>query len=197
MQQELFISLEFTPNPNTLKYAINRKLIEKGAVHFTSREQAEVRSPLAHRLFAIEGIAAVMIGVDFVTVTKSESGDWENVHQKTSELLKTHLNSGEAIIAESSTSGESGSASAAFGANHSQVESDLEQKIVEILDREIRPAVAMDGGDITFDHYADGIVYLQLKGSCQGCPSSTATLKIGIETRLKEQIPEVQEVVAV
>jgi Fe-S cluster biogenesis protein NfuA len=183
----VYVSLEFTPNPNTLKYSVNRELLPKGAANFTKKADAEARSPLAAKLFNIPGISGVMIGRDFVTVTKTEEGDWDVVHKGASSTIEQHLTSGEAIVI--------GDASAPSA--HSGATGEIENKIREILDNEIRPAVAMDGGDITFEKFENGVVYLYLQGSCAGCPSSTATLKMGIETRLREAIPEVQEVVSI
>lgn len=182
----IYISLEFTPNPNTLKYSVNRQLLDRGAINFTSREDAEKRSPLATRLFAIPGICGVMIGKDFITVTKTEEGDWDVVHKGTSTELQEHLGQGLPVVDPS-----------AFQNEHKGGQSEIEDRIRKILDEEIRPAVAMDGGDITFEKYEDGVVYLYLQGSCSGCPSSTATLKDGIERRLQESIPEIREVVSV
>lgn len=185
----VYISLEFTPNPNTLKYSVNRQLLEKGAVNFLKKEDAAMRSPLAAKLLDIPGISGVMIGKDFVTVTKTEEGDWDFVHKSCSQTIQDHLTRQEPVLNESVQGG------ALDG--HKGGDTAIENKIREILDREIRPAVAMDGGDITFEKYEDGVVYLYLQGACSGCPSSTATLKVGIETRLKEAIPEVREVVSV
>lgn len=189
-ENPVYVSLEFTPNPNTLKYAVNRELLARGAVGFTRKEDAEARSPLAARLFAVPGISGVMIGRDFVTVTKSEEGDWDLVHKSSSEIIERHLAAGESVMIESA-------AASAANEAHKGGDTEIEHKIREILDNEIRPAVAMDGGDITFEKYENGVVYLYLQGSCAGCPSSTATLKMGIETRLREAIPEVVEVVSV
>ncbi len=183
----VYVSLEFTPNPNTLKYAVNRQLLDRGAVNLTHLEEARNRSPLAEKLFQVAGISGVMIGKDFVTITKAEDGDWDLVHRSASEIIHSHLTRNEAVLI-----GADGSAAGHKGGN-----TDIENKIREILDNEIRPAVAMDGGDITFEKYEDGVVYLYLQGSCSGCPSSTATLKMGIETRLRQAIPEIQEVVSV
>ena len=187
--QPVYVSLEFTPNPNTLKYSVNRVLLEKGAVNVPRKEEAAAKSPLAEKLFGVGGISGVMIGRDFVTVTKSESGDWDVVHRTASKVIQEHLDQN--LPAVSPAAGE-----ATVSALSSEI-SDIERKIRLILDQEIRPAVAMDGGDITFDRFEDGVVYLQMQGSRSGCPSSTATLKMGIETRLKEACPEVREVVSV
>lgn len=188
---DVYVSLEFTPNPNTLKYSVNRELLNKGAVNFIKKDDAEKRSPLAAKLFGVPGISGVMIGKNFVTVTKDEAGDWDVVHKSSSTIIEKHLSSNEEVLNESSAA-QAGGSDAHKGGN-----TEIENKIREILDNEIRPAVAMDGGDITFEKFEDGVVYLYLQGSCAGCPSSTATLKMGIETRLREAIPEVQEVVSV
>ena len=180
------VSLEFTPNPNTLKFVVNLTLLEKGAANFTSLESAQ-NSTLAQRLFKVEGVTGVMIGRNFVTVSKGDSGDWEKIHQLSFDAISEHLNSGGKAV---ETAVES-------PANHLQATGEIEVQIRKVLDEEIRPAVAMDGGDITFDKYEDGVVYLFLQGSCSGCPSSTMTLKMGIETRLKELIPSIKEVVAI
>jgi len=183
--QDLVVSLEFTPNPNTLKFVVNRELLAQGAANFADRSKADGKSTLASKLFNTPGVGGVMIGRNFVTITKTETGDWDIVHEKSRDILEQHLSAGLPIVDES-----------AMNAN-AQGGGDVEQKIREILDNEIRPAVAMDGGDITFDKYEDGVVYLFLQGSCAGCPSSTATLKMGIETRLREAIPEIREVVSI
>ncbi|MBI2712698.1 MAG: NifU family protein [Bdellovibrio sp.] len=185
-QGDVYVSLEFTPNPNTLKYSVNRELLSKGAISFLTKTDAQSRSPLAEKLFDVPGICGVMIGKNFVTVTKTEDGDWDVVHKKTSSTIHDHLTESLPVVNASVESEE-----------HKGGDSEIENKIRQILDQEIRPAVAMDGGDITFEKFEDGIVYLFLQGACSGCPSSTATLKMGIETRLREAIPEVTEVVSV
>lgn len=184
--QDVYVSLEFTPNPSTLKYSVNRTLLERSTLNLRQASEAQEKSPLAAKLFAIAGICGVMIGKDFVTVTKTEEGDWDDVHKGASQTIESHLQAGLPVVNETALE-----ASAHKGGN-----SEIESKIKDILDREVRPAVAMDGGDITFDRFEDGVVYLYMQGSCAGCPSSTMTLKAGIETRLKEAIPEVIEVVS-
>lgn len=186
MTQMLDIALEFTPNPNTLKYVVNRTLIERGAANFTAKDQTQ-KSQLAQKLFDVAGVAGVMIGKNFITVTKGEQGDWESLNNGVMDTLKGHINAGLPVLEQDFTVIEKTGVG----------DGDIENKIRDILDREIRPAVAMDGGDITFEKFESGIVYLHMQGSCSGCPSSTATLKMGIENRLKEAIPEVQEVLAI
>jgi Fe-S cluster biogenesis protein NfuA len=181
------IQLEWTPNPSTLKYVVDRKLIPSGAYNFTSPSAAENKSPLAQKLFTVKGITAVMVGGNFVTVTKGEDGEWDELNDLVMETLDTHLDANEPAMLES----------ALVAPLTKEGESAVEKRIREILDNEVRPSVAQDGGDIVLDRFEDGVVYLHMQGSCSGCPSSTMTLKQGIETRLKEQIPEVSEVVSV
>jgi len=181
------IQLEWTPNPSTLKYVVDRKLLPAGAFNFTSREMAKEKSPLATRLMDISGVVGVMLGSNFVTVTKGEDGEWDELNDSVMSTLDAHLTANEPVVHEAAlTSSEQGGGADA-----------VSNQIREILDNEIRPAVMQDGGDITLDRYEDGVVYLSMRGSCSGCPSSTMTLKMGIESRLRELIPQVVEVVAV
>ena len=180
------IQLEWTPNPSSLKYVVDRRLIPSGAVNFTSLEATRGKSPLAEKLFAIEGVAGVMIGNSFVTVTKGEAGEWDALNEAVTQTLEEHLSSNQpAVIAE------------AVATRPVEGESEVERQIREILDAEIRPAVMNDGGDIMLDRFENGVVYLHMRGSCSGCPSSLMTLKMGIEQRLRETIPQVSEVVPV
>lgn len=187
-QNPVYVSLEFTPNPNTLKYSVNREILKKGALNLPSKESAKGKSPLADQLFEIPGIDGVMIGKDFVTLTKSETGDWDVVHKGASTLIETFFQDPNNQAVTDLTLSET---------EESKDLTEIEKKICDILDQEIRPAVAMDGGDITFEKYENGIVYLYLQGSCAGCPSATMTLKMGVEERLKKEIPEIKEVVQV
>lgn len=183
--RDVEIRLEFTPNPNALKYVLDdHVLLERGSANFQDATAAE-SSPLAKRLFAIPGIAACMIGKNYVSVTKSDAGDWEMVDQKTRTAITEHVLSGESALGAVSLEKKSTGG-----------ETDIEKRIIEVLDRDIRPAVAMDGGDVVFERFEDGVVYLYMQGACAGCPSSTATLKMGIETRIRDAVPEVNEVVA-
>lgn len=184
------IQLEWTPNPSTLKYVVDRRLIGSGAVNFTNREEAEKKSPLARKLMDVKGVTAVMVGLNFVTVTKGEEGEWDELNDAVMSTLDSHLGANEPVVDEAAVA--AARAAAAQGGSGS-----VEERIRDILDAEIRPAVAQDGGDITLDRFENGIVYLHMQGSCSGCPSSTATLKMGIEGRLRELIPEVTEVVSV
>jgi Fe-S cluster biogenesis protein NfuA len=182
------IQLEWTPNPNTLKYVVDRRLIPSGAINFTSPDQATGKSPLASRLMGVKGVVGVMLGTNFVTVTKGNDGEWDELNDGVMDALDRHLSSDEPVI----------SAEAIPAAPQvSSGDGTILERIQKILDEEIRPAVANDGGDITLERYEAGVVYLHMQGSCAGCPSSTMTLKMGIESRLREVIPEVQEVVSV
>ncbi len=183
------IQLEWTPNPNTLKYVVDLPLLPRGAMNFVSRDVATEKSPLATRLFDIKGVTAVMLGTNFVTVTKGDEGEWDELNDGVMLAIDTHLTGNETVVKAEVL--EALAQKVVHGG------SDMEVRIREILDAEIRPAVAQDGGDITLDRVENGTVYLHMQGSCAGCPSSTATLRMGIETRLREAIPEIVEVVAV
>lgn len=181
--RQLEIMAELTPNPNTLKFRVLKQLISKGSCNFTNKEAAK-DSLLASRLFEIENVTGVLIGIDFVTVTKEASAEWPEIARDVIESIKYFLNSGEpAVFKEAEDQLNQGS--------------EIERRIREILDAEIRPAVARDGGDIIFYGYEDGVVKLHLQGSCSTCPSSIMTLKFGIENRLKQTFPEIKEVVQV
>jgi Fe-S cluster biogenesis protein NfuA len=180
------IQLEWTPNPSTLKYVVDRTLVSSGALNFTGPEAARGSSPLAEKLFGLEGVAGVMIGSNFVTITKGDAGEWDAMNDAVTEVLEKHLSTDQPVVLgdPSPTVSKEG-------------ETAIERQIREILDEEIRPAVMNDGGDIMLDRFENGIVYLHMRGSCSGCPSSLMTLKMGIEERLKQSIPEVYEVVPV
>ena len=179
------VTLEFTPNPDTLKYVVSQQLLERGALDFTEPAAAE-GAPLAIRLFGIDGVKAVMIAKDFVTITVADQAAMMNVNAAVPAAIKEHLEAGEPVVTTALPTDEHGSDN-----------SEVAQQIKAILDQQVRPAVAQDGGDIVFERFEEGVVYLELKGSCSGCPSSTATLKMGIEQYLREAIPEVAEVRAV
>lgn len=186
MSEPVTVHLEFTPNPNSLKFVVNRTLVEKGAVNFTRPEAAQ-KSPLAAKLFTVPGVEAVMFGTQFVTITKSSQGDWDVLAEKVPTTLEEHLNAGLRVLDEDYVQ------EVAPVGTHSEIE----KRIREVLDTDIRPAVAMDGGDIIFNKFEDGIVYLEMHGACNSCMHSTATLKMGVETRLKDAVPEVKEVVQI
>jgi Fe-S cluster biogenesis protein NfuA len=181
----MFIQTETTPNPATLKFLPGREVMEAGTVDFADAASA-ARSPLATRLFQIPGVARVFLGNDFVTVTKGD-GEWQHVKPAILGAIMEHFTSGEPVLTE----GDAQVGGAAEG------DSEIVVQIKELLDVRVRPAVAQDGGDIVFHGFEDGVVYLHMQGACSGCPSSTATLKSGIENMLRHYIPEVVEVRAV
>ncbi len=180
------IAAQTTPNPNTLKFIVNQILLDNGTADFTNKAEAS-ESPLAAKLFDLENVTGVFVGTNFVTVTKSENANWEQLSEPVINTLRTTITAGGTLV----------TASSAHNTANSGAESEIETKIKQVLDQEIRPAVAMDGGDITFHSYNDGIVTLHLRGACSQCPSATMTLKMGVEARLKEVVPEVKEVVQI
>ena len=184
MSEEINITAEPTPNPNSLKFSWGAAIVDNGPFDFSNAESASV-SPLAKALFLQNGVVGVFIGADFVTVTKHPATSWELLQVLVAGALKGHLEGGGLIV-------EADAEPARVSANAE----DVEVRIRKILDEQIRPAVAMDGGDIQYVGFNAGVVLLQMKGACHGCPSSALTLKMGIETRLKEAIPEVVEVTA-
>ena len=181
-ESSMFIQTETTPNPATLKFLPGCDVMTRGTANFTGPEEA-AKSPLALRLFGIDGVTGVFLGSDFVTVTKMPTRDWEVMKPFVLSAIMDHFTSGDSVVADE--------ASAAGG----EAEDDaIAAQIKELLETRVRPAVAQDGGDIVFRGFEDGIVYLHMQGACSGCPSSTATLKHGIENMLKYYVPEVQEV---
>ena len=181
----MFIQTETTPNPATLKFLPGQTVLDAGTADFPSAEAGQA-SPLARRLFDIDGVTGVFLGHDFVTVTKVEAREWDHLKPAVLGAIMEHFQSGAPAM--------EGEAAAAHGANHDEADSAVVGQITELLDTRVRPAVAQDGGDITFHGYERGVVYLQMKGACAGCPSSTMTLKMGIENLLRHYIPEVLEV---
>lgn len=181
----MFIQTESTPNPATLKFLPGQTVLELGTADFPSAEAAE-KSPLARRIFAAGGVTGVFFGTDFVTVTKAETVDWPHIKPQILGAIMEHYQSGAAAI--------DGEASGGGHAEHTGEHGDIVRQIKELLDTRVRPAVAQDGGDITFHGFDRGIVYLHMQGACAGCPSSTLTLKMGIENLLRHYIPEVLEV---
>ena len=182
----MFIQTESTPNPATLKFLPGQTVMEVGTADFPSPEAAG-NSPLAQRIFAVEGVSGVFFGNDFVTVTKTDAVDWDHIKPAILGAVMEHFQSGQPVI-------DTGHAPASGHADHSGEDAEIVGQIKELLDSRVRPAVAQDGGDITFQGFRDGVVYLNMRGSCAGCPSSTATLKHGIENLLRHYIPEVTEV---
>ena len=183
----MFIQTEVTPNPQTLKFLPGKAVLSDGTADF--RGQAEAAgSPLAKRLFDIEGVTGVFLGSDFISVTKNDA-EWQHLKPMILGAIMEHYMSGAATVeGEGANDGVEGS--------YDPKDADVVATIKELLETRVRPAVAQDGGDITFAGFRDGIVYLHMRGACSGCPSSTATLRHGIENLLRHFCPEVEEVQA-
>ena len=181
----MFIQTETTPNPATLKFLPGQTVLDAGTADFPTAEAGQ-GSPLARRLFGVDGVTGVFLGHDFVTVTKADAKEWDHLKPAILGAIMEHFQSGAPVM--------EGETQAAHGANHDEADAAVVGQITELLDTRVRPAVAQDGGDITFHGYERGVVDLQMKGDCAGCPSSTMTLKMGIENLLRHYIPEVLEV---
>src|SRR5436190_22871618 len=186
----MFIQTEATPNPATLKFIPGRLVLDTGTMEFSSRETA-ARSPLAARLFEVPGVTGVFYGSDFITVTKAD-GEWKHLKPAILGAIMEHYMSGAPLHAD----GAAQSDADLDDQDEFFDEADAEtvDMIKDLIETRVRPAVANDGGDITFRGFKDGIVYLNMKGSCAGCPSSTATLQHGIQNLLKHFVPDVVEV---
>ena len=180
----MFIQTEATPNPLTLKFLPGQTVVAGPPRDFKSAEEAAA-SPLAKRLFALDGVTGVFMGSDFVSVTKADGASWPELKPAVLGVIMEHALSGEPVI-----EGDASAASEFFDEKDAKVVAEIK----ELLDTRVRPAVAQDGGDITFQGYKDGVVYLQMVGACSGCPSATATLKQGVENLLKHFVPQVVEV---
>ena len=183
----MFIQTEATPNPATLKFLPGRTVLEAGTLEMRDRNEA-AQSPLAERLFDINGVGGVFFGSDFITVTKSD-GEWPQLKPSILGVIMEHFMSGAPVLAEGA-----GADTSEDGEFFEAGDADTVATIKELIETRVRPAVANDGGDITFRGYKDGVVYLAMKGSCSGCPSSTATLKHGIQNLLRHFVPDVTEV---
>ncbi len=186
----MFIQTESTPNPLTLKFIPGVQVLESGTAFFTNPEDATI-SPLAMELFAIDGVTAVFLGSDFITVTKDEQSQWDILKAPLLASIMDFFVAKKPVMLSSKQEAKINSGSAG------EDDSEIVKQIRELIDSRVRPAVAQDGGDIIFHGFEDGIVKLELHGSCSGCPSSTITLKNGIENMLKHYIPEIVAVEAV
>ncbi len=183
----MYIETEITPNPDTLKFIPGREVLTTGGRHFTSPEEAAV-SPLATAVFGIEEVKAVFLGNDFLSVTRQDDADWEELKPTILMTIMDHFVSGQPVI-----TGEEEASSEDFDAADAEIVS----QIKAVLDEKVRPAVARDGGDIVFHAFRGGVVHLHMRGACAGCPSSTMTLRAGVENLLKYYVPEVVAVEAV
>lgn len=183
----MFIQTEPTPNPATLKFIPGKTVLGDGTVDFRDKSEAST-SPLAQQLFGVDGVTGVFLGSDFISVTKSAGDEWQHIKPAILGAIMEHYMSGAPAVdsgraAEEEVAGE-----------YDPKDEDTVNTIKELLDTRVRPAVANDGGDIVFHGFKDGIVFLHMRGACSGCPSSTATLRHGIENLLKHFCPDVQEV---
>lgn len=178
----MFIQTENTPNPATIKFLPGQRVLESGTLAFKRGEDLS-GSPLAARLMQITGVKGVMLGQDFISISKAEDTDWPMLKPMIMAALMEHLTTGQPIVLDQESVRAGGGD-----------DDPLVVQIKELIETRVRPAVRMDGGDIVFDRFEDGIVYLEMQGACAGCPSSTATLKSGIENMLKHFVPEVIEV---
>lgn len=184
----MFIQTEATPNPATLKFLPGQSVVTGAPREYLNASEAS-DSPLAARLFEIEGVEGVFLGSDFITVTK-KGKDWQMLKPAVLGAIMEHYMSGADVV-------DGGATASGDGEDFDEADKELVSTIKELLDTRIRPAVAQDGGDITFQGYREGVVFLQMKGACAGCPSSTATLKHGVENLLKHFVPEISEVRAI
>ena len=183
----MFIQTEPTPNPATLKFIPGKTVLGDGTLDFRDKSEATA-SPLAQRLFGVDGVTGVFLGSDFISVTKSEADEWQHIKPAILGAIMEHYMSGAPVVANGDVSGE------AVHEHYDPADADTVNTIKELLDTRVRPAVANDGGDIVFHGFKDGVVFLHMRGACSGCPSSTATLRHGIENLLRPFCPDVQEV---
>jgi Fe-S cluster biogenesis protein NfuA len=183
----MFIQTEATPNPATLKFLPGRAVLDAGTLDMPNRDAAR-QSPLAERLFDVANVGGVMFGTDFIAVTKT-GGDWQQIKPAVLGAIMEHFITGAPLVASDAQPADTESEEFFDAAD-----ADTVATIKDLIETRVRPAVASDGGDITFRGYKEGIVYLNMKGACSGCPSSTATLKHGIQNLLKHFVPDVVEV---
>ncbi len=179
----MFVQTEATPNPNSLKFLPGKNVSNSGPYEITNKDQ--INNELVKNILSVNGVEGVFLGKDFISVNKSEQIKWDEIKHIVTSFINDFYSDGKEFVIDE---------------NIKEEDSDLdeiEQKIVKILDQKIRPAVARDGGDIKFKEYKDGIVKVQLQGSCSGCPSSTMTLKQGVQNLLCHYLPEVKEVIAI
>ena len=178
----MFIQTEITPNPNSLKFIPGRAVSNNGSFEVSNKE--EINNELVRNLLSINGVKSIFLGEDFISVNKSENIDWEEIKHIVISLINDFYASGKEFVVD-------------YRKEEKPELAEIEKKIIKILDTKIRPAVAKDGGDIKFKEFTNGIVKVELQGSCSGCPSSTMTLKQGVQNLLCHYLPEVKEVVAV
>ena len=179
----MFVQTEVTPNPNSLKFLPGKKVSNSGPYEITNKD--ETQNELVRNLLSINGVEGIFLGEDFISINKNEIIKWDEIKHIVISFINDFYSEGKEFVIDESLEESNSNLG------------DLEQKIVKILDEKIRPAVARDGGDIKFKEFKDGVVKVQLQGSCSGCPSSTMTLKQGVQNLLCHYLPEVKEVVAI
>ena len=180
----MFVQTEITPNPNSLKFLPGKTVSNNGSFEVTKKE--EIDNELVRNLLSINGVTGIFLGTNFLSINKSENIDWEDIKHIAISLINEFYSTGKEFVIDNNLSKD----------NESSL-LEIEKKIIKILDTKIRPAVAKDGGDIKFKEFKDGVVKVELQGSCSGCPSSTMTLKQGVQNLLCHYLPEVKEVIAV
>ena len=181
----MFVQTQKTPNPNSLKFIPGKLVSNNGSFEINNKD--EVNNDLVRNILSINGVASLFLGSDFISVNKKNDIDWEDIKHIVISLINEYYDSGKNVVIESTN-------------NEEKLEKnliDIEKKIIEILDKKIRPAVARDGGDIKFQGFKDGVVTVKLQGSCSGCPSSTMTLKQGVQNLLCHYVDDVKEVIAI
>ena len=179
----MFVQTEVTPNPNSLKFLPGKKVSNSGPYEITKKEDSE--NVLVRNILSVNGVEGIFLGEDFISVNKNDLTKWEDIKHIVISLINDFYSEGKEFVIDES-----------LNEQNSNLD-EIEQRIVKILDQKIRPAVARDGGDIKFKEFKDGVVKVQLQGSCSGCPSSTMTLKQGVQNLLCDYLPEVKEVVAI
>jgi len=179
----MFVQTELTPNPNSLKFLPGKKVSNSGPYEITNKD--EIKNELVRNILSVNGVEGIFLGNDFISVNKSDEINWDEIKHIVISLINDFYSNGNEFVIDENVTREE------INLN------EIEEKIVKILDQKIRPAVARDGGDIKFKEFKDGVVKVQLQGSCSGCPSSTMTLKQGVQNLLRHYLPEVKEVIAV
>jgi Fe-S cluster biogenesis protein NfuA len=185
----MIIHVELTPNPNAIKFITEIDISPDQPIHFGSLDEARIRSSLASELFSIKSVKSVFFGSHFITITKDEEVSWDVLTNEVISVITDYITFGKEILDKEFDSG--------LLSNNNNDITEIEKQIIEIIETRVRPSVAMDGGDIVYKGFKNGIVGLELRGSCAGCPSSIVTLKDGIESMLKHFVPEVKSVEAV
>ena len=179
----MFVQTEVTPNPNSLKFLPGKNVSNSGPYEITNKDQ--INNELVKNILSVNGVEGVFLGKDFISVNKSDQIKWDEIKHIVTSFINDFYSDGKEFVIDENIKAEDSALD------------EIEQKIVKILDQKIRPAVARDGGDIKFKEYKDGVVKVQLQGSCSGCPSSTMTLKQGVQNLLCHYLPEVKEVIAI